>query len=164
MSKIVLIGFAACYKSSAGKIVAKNLGYNFADVDKLIESKAGATVSEIFKTQGETVFRNLETETLTELADLDNTVVSCGGGSVMSKEFAKLAQSAAVVWLTATPKTVFNRLNGATRPLFDNLTLTELASKMAERNELYAKYATLKITTDARSSRQVADDVLKAIK
>lgn len=164
MSRIVLIGFAACYKSSAGKIVAKKLGYNFADVDKLIESKAGVTVSEIFKTQGEAVFRKLETETLTELSQADNCVISCGGGSVLSPEFFKLTQNAAVVWLTATAKTVYNRLNGATRPLFDNLTVDELSSKMAERTELYAKYATHIIATDARSSRQVADEILKAIK
>lgn len=162
--KAVIIGFAACYKSSAGRLAAQKLNCDFADVDKLIENKAGASAGEILRTQGETAFRQLETQVLCELAQRDNVIVSCGGGSVLSPTFELLAENSTAVWLTASAKTIYNRLNGRTRPLFDNLSLNELEVKIKERGALYSKYAAVKISTDNRSSAQVAEEIVSLLK
>lgn len=162
-NKIVLIGFAACYKSSAGKIIAKRLGYKLADTDKLAQDKAGMPVSRILNELGEQAFRQIEGETLIAVSQMENVVISCGGGSVLSQDFATLAKDSEVVWLTATAQTIYKRLNGKTRPLFDSLTVDELQAKMDERHSLYERYSTLRFTTDNRSSRQVAEEVLSVL-
>ena len=66
-TNIVLIGFMGAGKTEVGKILAKNKGFNFIDLDCLIEKKEGAAITEIFKKKGENYFRNLETEILKEL-------------------------------------------------------------------------------------------------
>ncbi len=64
---IVLIGFMGAGKTEVGKIIAKNKGLNFIDLDCLIEAQECMTITEIFKQKGENYFRNLEAETLKEL-------------------------------------------------------------------------------------------------
>ena len=64
---IVLIGFMGSGKTSIGKILAKQLFKNFADVDTIIEAEQGASVTEIFKTKGEEHFRELEQKCINEL-------------------------------------------------------------------------------------------------
>ncbi len=64
---IVLIGFMGAGKTEVGKIIAKNKGLNFIDLDCLIEVQECMTITEIFKQKGENYFRNLEAETLKEL-------------------------------------------------------------------------------------------------
>ena len=66
-TNIVLIGFMGAGKTEVGKILAKNKGFNFIDLDCLIEKKEGAAITEIFKQKGENYFRNLETKILKEL-------------------------------------------------------------------------------------------------
>ena len=79
---IILIGMPGSGKTTLGKIVAKELGLAFYDSDKVIENNQGKTVLEIFSEMGEGYFRDLETETLSSLASLDNAVISTGGGVV----------------------------------------------------------------------------------
>ena len=66
-TNIILIGFMGAGKTEVGKIIAKNKGLNFIDLDCLIEAQECMTITEIFKQKGENYFRNLETETLKEL-------------------------------------------------------------------------------------------------
>ena len=66
-TNIVLIGFMGAGKTEVGKILAKNKGLNFIDLDCLIEKKEGMVITDIFKKKGENYFRNLETEILKEL-------------------------------------------------------------------------------------------------
>ena len=76
-----LIGMPGTGKSSVGKNVAKLLDFNFIDLDKLIEKKSDSTITEIWQKFGEDYFRNLESKTLKEISVLQNTLVSCGGGT-----------------------------------------------------------------------------------
>ena len=66
-TNIILIGFMGAGKTEVGKIIAKNKGLNFIDLDCLIEAQECMTITEIFKQKGENYFRNLEAETLKEL-------------------------------------------------------------------------------------------------
>lgn len=162
--KIILIGFAACYKTSVGKLLAARLKYSFFDVDQQIEKITGKTVSQIFKTDGEEIFRKTETAALKELADLSNAVIACGGGSVLSSEFSVFARNGKVVWLRGNAQTVKSRLTFGTRPLFDDLTDFELQQKISEREKVYAKFADFSIFTDGKTSVQVAEEVAVGLK
>ena len=157
MKKIVLIGFAACYKTTVGKLLSTMLDCAFVDTDEQLEKTCGMSVQQIFDTHGEPFFRDKESQLLSTLTK-DNTVVACGGGAVLSQAFDKFAQDSLVIELTASAKTVHARLGGG-RPLFDGLTVNELNDYMRKRAPLYAKYSQATLPTDGRTSRQVAEEI-----
>src|SRR5437667_9810694 len=80
---VILIGFRGSGKSTVGKVLAERLGLEFIDCDARIEAQAGVTIREIFEKHGETHFRTLESQTLTELAKLDGKVIATGGGAAL---------------------------------------------------------------------------------
>lgn len=157
--KIVLIGFACCYKTSAGELLAKKLNYAHIDVDRMIEAGAGKSVAEIFASFGENEFRRLERQALLSLIPSNDIVISCGGGSVLADSFEVFAEGATVVWLTANADTVVSRLGGVSRPLFDGKSADDIACLMDVRAQYYAKYADIIVSTDNLTSSQVADAV-----
>lgn len=81
MSNIFLVGFMGCGKSTIGRKLATAGGYNFVDLDQRVCELAGATIPEIFATQGEEAFRVWERKALEEVAQRDNVVVATGGGA-----------------------------------------------------------------------------------
>ena len=104
MNNIVLIGFMGSGKTTFGKWIARKYGYEFCDTDEYIEKKEQTTINDIFATKGEQAFRDMETETVKELAQsLDKCVVSVGGGlplrEVNQKTLRKIGK---VVYLKAS--------------------------------------------------------------
>ena len=161
--KLVIIGFATSYKSSVARQLSQKLNIPVFDIDKLVESQAGATISQIFATEGEGSFRALENQVIANLSTKTNCIISCGGGSVLSSEFPTLVQDATVLWLKVNGKTAHSRLNGHTRPLFDKLTVDQLTQKIDARNPYYANYATLEVDTNGKTSKQVVAEVRKLL-
>ena len=162
MKNIVIIGFATCYKTTVGRLLATRIGCDCIDTDSEIERIRNKSVQQIFETNGEGYFRQAENELLQQLVKLNKstcTVVSCGGGTVLSPNFPLLATGNMVVCLTATAETVHSRLDGATRPLFDGLTVDQLQEYLQQRAPLYAKYADITISTDNKTPQQVAEEV-----
>lgn len=157
--KIVLIGFACCYKTSVGTLLAEKLHYRHLDTDSLVELAAGASIPDIFARYGEEAFRQAENRVLFDIANCDDAVISCGGGSPLLYGFDTLVQGAQVVWLTASAQTVRLRLGKSSRPLFDGKTVEELAGLITRRNPYYAKYASVTVSTDGLTSNEVADIV-----
>ena len=123
---IVLTGLSGAGKTSVGMALAKRLGWTFVDMDTAIEETYGSPIAEIFTSQGEAFFRELETTILqkltTELTNSpQNHVISTGGGVVISEQNRKLLKSLGkVVFLTAPVKVLAARLSGdMTRPLLN---------------------------------------------
>ncbi|TXF91730.1 shikimate kinase [Neolewinella aurantiaca] len=81
MKTIYLTGFMGSGKSHTGKLLAERLGLPFIDLDAVIETTAGKTISEIFAEEGESAFRELETSSLRATANDPPGVVSTGGGA-----------------------------------------------------------------------------------
>src|SRR5215831_20758602 len=77
---LALIGFMGTGKSSVGRLIADTLHYTFLDTDDVIIARAGASIEDIFKHQGEPAFRLLEGRIVQELTRRDRTVISTGGG------------------------------------------------------------------------------------
>lgn len=86
MKNIVLVGMPGCGKSTVGKALASRLSRPFFDADEEIVKRAGKTIPEIFKTDGETGFRCLETEVLSDLCRQSGAVIATGGGAVTVPE------------------------------------------------------------------------------
>ena len=80
-ARVALIGFMGSGKSTVGALLARRLGWEFVDVDALVEAEAGATISDIFAAHGEEHFRTLESACLRGLAERTRLVVAAGGGA-----------------------------------------------------------------------------------
>lgn len=155
--RLILIGFAASYKTSAGKILAQKFGTEFWDTDWQVEKSLGDSVARVFQIQGESVFRRAESDVLKELKTASG-VISCGGGAVLSPYFKSFAQGGTVVWLQTSAQTVRERLQAGTRPLFDGMSQDQFQQHISLRAPLYEKYASFCISTDGKTSAQVADE------
>lgn len=81
MKSIIIIGYMGAGKTTVGKALAKELGVMFYDLDWYIESRMRKTVKQIFDEVGEEGFRQIEHNMLHEVAEFENVVVSCGGGT-----------------------------------------------------------------------------------
>ena len=108
---IYLIGFSYTGKSTVARQISVNLHIDFADTDELIESRAGKSIPEIFASEGESVFREMESEVLREVSQWPNMVVATGGGIVLDPENrAVMARTGAVISLEAQPSTILARM------------------------------------------------------
>ena len=118
---IVLTGFMGTGKTTVGKNIAKQLGYDFVDTDELIQERAGKTVPEIFQEMGEVAFREMEAAVARELADMQGVVVSTGGRLMLDPgNAAALSSTGRVFCLVATPEEILERVTKDTateRPL-----------------------------------------------
>ena len=81
--RIALVGFMGSGKSTVGRLLATAVGYRFVDVDTLIEQDAGMSIPELFRRDGEEVFRALETRLLLGLGARRGVVIATGGGAPM---------------------------------------------------------------------------------
>jgi len=83
---IVLIGMPGCGKSAVGREVAAILNMALVDTDQMVEQTDGRTIPEIFAQDGETVFRDKETDAAKQAAQMQNVIIATGGGMVLREE------------------------------------------------------------------------------
>ena len=166
---LILIGYRGCGKTSVGRRLAARLGWSLVDTDERIEAAAGCSIREIFASQGEPAFRQLEAGIIAEVTRGKHRIISVGGGAVLSEaNRAALRAAGPCVWLTAPAEELHQRIltdpgSGATRPtLTDRPGLDEVRHLLAQRQPLYAALADHVVDTVARSVEQVADAVLTA--
>ena len=140
---IYLVGFMGSGKSTVGRALADELGWNFADLDEDIEKREGLSISEVFSQRGEAAFRQCETAALRERVRSvlcgKPCVIALGGGAFRSEEnFEMVSNNGVSVWLDCPFATVERRVAGlAHRPLScDPETLRNL---FATRREGYAR-------------------------
>ena len=167
-TSIALIGFMGTGKTAVGKLLAEKLGKEFIGLDTLIEKKAGKSIPEIFRQDGEIRFRELEIEVTREAADRENAVIDCGGGIVLNKiNIDRLKGSCVIVCLTASPAVILKRTSGDKdgRPL---LSVTERARQIKEllkfRRPFYERAADITINTSRMSTDSVAGRIIEILK
>ena len=120
---LVLVGMMGAGKTSVGRRCAARLERAFVDTDDLVESTTGhARSREIFETQGEPAFRDLERVAVADAcASPEPLVIACGGGAVLDADNRRaLRDAGVVVWLRAAPEVLSGRVGagaGAVRPL-----------------------------------------------
>ena len=162
---LVLVGMMGVGKSTVARIVAERLSRSVVDSDSVIETRTGRTVREIFSADGEAAFRALESDVLLEaLADPVPTVIAAAGGVVLSatNRAALNAANARVVWLSADPATLVERVRGGGhRPLLDDDPAATLQRMFEQREPLYREVADMIVRVDDRSAVDVAEAVLR---
>lgn len=131
MEKIFLIGFMGAGKSTVGRELALILGWNFIDIDKVIENKVGKTITDIFSEYGEIFFRVEEKEVLHELLSQQKVVIAAGGGiPIFFDNLNIMKKSGFVVYLFVNKDVIKKRLKleeeHSKRPLAVNAKLDNL--------------------------------------
>ena len=145
---VVLVGPMGVGKTTIGRRLAKELKIPFVDTDVLI-SKNHGPVPEIFKKQGESVFRELEEDTvMSQLAT--RAVVATGGGAVLSSRTREALSVATVVYLFTDGRHIASRLAKGNRPLLRN-GAADWRAIYESRKQYYESVADITIDTSGVS-------------
>lgn len=155
---VALVGFMGVGKSTVGQILATILGFEFFDTDRVIETRAGKRISDIFAQEGEARFRTLESELVHELESRHGLVISTGGGLVVNPDnLASLKKHALVVCLWASPGVIFSRVRHQThRPLLQTPDPEAKIVEMLEIRRPAYQQADVLVGVDFRSAGDTA--------
>lgn len=144
MKCIILLGYMCVGKTTVGKSLAKALGRTFYDLDWYIEERFRRKVGQIFAESGEAAFRDLEKRMLHEVAEFENIVLSCGGGTpCFFDNMAYMNQCAETVYLKASTETLMQHIaiSRGERPLLKGKNPEQLRAfidtQLAERAAYY---------------------------
>ena len=163
---IILIGPMGSGKTSTGRMLAKEMGYAFADTDEEVTKRTGVSIAYIFDVEGEEGFRKRECLALKECLNDNNMVLSTGGGIVLSKENRDLLQDrGTVVYLQTSIRFQVKRTASTNnRPLLQNKDPEETLEKlMLTRAPLYEEIADITIMTDNKSLQEMSKEIQRAI-
>ena len=156
MTYIFLYGPPGTGKSTVGKQLARNLRLPYVDLDRIIETNAGMSIPQIMEKQGESIFRDLETFALENLATEKESVVALGGGALLRDENRAFAENhGKVILLMAELKTLLERLNTelGNRPLLVGDLREKLTSLIAKRSEHYTSFPLI-VHVDGKTAEQ----------
>lgn len=165
-TRIFLVGPMGAGKSTIGRQLAAELGFQFFDTDTEIEQRCGADIPWIFDIEGEDGFRKREATVLADISGNDRCVIATGGGIVSSDENRKLLQKAGfVVYLQASIRQQLDRtIRDKKRPLLQVENRTEVLERlMQEREPLYLDVADHVVATDTRAPKRVAAEIASAL-
>jgi shikimate kinase len=144
--KIYIIGFMGSGKTTAGKKLAALLGWSFIDLDERTETVAGMKIPEIFSQLGEEYFRKSESESLKALENLNDAIISTGGGAPCYNENMEFMLATGItVYLKLTPEQLKSRLSHSktVRPLVKDLEgkdlLDFITEKLSQREKYYER-------------------------
>jgi len=170
---IYLTGFMGSGKSTIGPILANTLGWDFYDLDRVIEKKTGKKIRVIFEQDGEDFFRMIETETLKELSiNNDKSIISLGGGTIASGENIKILKSSGkLFYLKMSMEAAYGRLKyKRDRPALKNTSedfskeeLMNTIDELMKERVCYYEQADFTIDTDKSSVGKTVDKIVKII-
>lgn len=146
MTRVILIGYMGAGKTTVGRQLALALGLQFYDLDWYIEMRYHKKVPQIFAEAGEEGFRDLERRMLHEVAEFEDVVVSCGGGTpCFYDNMEYMNAQAETVYLKARPEVLAMHLKmGKTeRPLIkgkqEDELLQYIKDSLEKREPFYSK-------------------------
>lgn len=146
MKRIILVGYMGSGKTTIGRQLARTMEMEFYDLDWYIETRYHCTVAQVFAERGEAGFREIERNMLHEVAEFEDIVLSCGGGTpCFYDNMDYLNMQGETVYLKATPEVLAKhlRMGRVERPLIKGKTDTELLeyiqTSLAAREPFYSK-------------------------
>lgn len=147
--RIILLGYMGSGKTTIGHALSHDIGMPFYDLDWYIETRMHRTIKQLFDERGEEGFRKIERNMLHEVAEFENVIISCGGGTpCFFDNMDYLNAQGDTIYLKCSPDVLFKHLSmGKTvRPLLLNKTPDEvrafIGGQLEEREQFYgrAKY------------------------
>ena len=143
MKRIILVGYMGSGKTTVGKALSKQTGLMFYDLDWYIENRMRTSVSQLFTERGEEAFRKIEYNMLHEVAEFEDVIISCGGGTpCFFDNMDYLNQQGDVVYLKSSPEVLYKHLLMAKveRPLLKGKSPEELISYITEHLQQRAPF------------------------
>ena len=143
MVRIIIIGYMGSGKTTVGKALSKTLGIPFYDLDWYIESRMRKTVAQIFAERGEEGFRKIERNMLHEVAEFEDVIISCGGGTpCFFDNMDYLNEQGDTVYLKAEPEVLYGHLlmGKTVRPLLVGKSKGELLQFINEQLQVREPY------------------------
>lgn len=164
MEQIYLCGFMGCGKSTVGKQLAKQTGKPFIDLDKYIVEQNNMTIPEIFEKYGEEYFRQLETDSLRQLASTSASIIALGGGTLMRKENVEIAkENGKIIFLNPPFSICYSRIkNDKNRPLVVSNTREQLYQLYRKRQKIYKAASDISISS-VHSPFMLAKKIIEAL-
>ena len=165
-SNLYLVGMMGSGKSKTGPYLSKLLGYRFVDQDDVIEKVAKLSIAEIFQDEGESSFREIETQVLKEIGQRHSLVVATGGGVVTCIENWGILQQGIVIWINPIRERLIERLkaDADTRPLLGRENRIASLDKLMNDRHRYYSESDLNISVDQETPEEVAQLILQALK
>ncbi len=166
MKNIALIGFMGAGKTTVSHGLKEQYGFMEIDTDQEIVKREGRSITEIFATDGELAFRQMEYDEVLRLRDVRGAVISCGGGLVMNPENVEnLRISSTIVFLTATPETTLLRVKDSTdRPILNgHMDVDYIRALQEKRRPAYEAAADIRITTDGKDIDIICREIMQRI-
>lgn len=163
--KIIIVGFMGVGKTSVGKILAEKLNFDFIDTDNEIELSQDMSISNIFQNYGESYFRKLEKQTLKNVLNRNNIVISTGGGIITDKDnYNILKNEEKVIFLDASVETIIKHLHNEInkRPLLyesENL-IKKIEELLSNRYEKYIGVSDIIIDVNDKNIDEVISQIL----
>lgn len=161
---MILIGPPGAGKSTVGRLLAPLLGAEFLDTDSAVEEVAGKPVSDIFISDGEATFRELERAAVARTVASHPGILALGGGAVMDPGTRQLLAGQRVVYLETGFAAASHRTGlDAPRPLLLGNPRARMRELLAERLPVYESLAWITVTTDDRAPQEIADEIAAAV-
>jgi shikimate kinase len=162
VSRLILTGFMGAGKSTVGAILARDLGWRFMDLDRVIEASSKSTVAEIFRDYGEADFRRRERQAVEQLISEKEIVLALGGGTIEDESTRSLlihSPGNCLVFLHAELPDLLARcmVESKVRPL---LAAPDALEARHTRRLPHYRAAHITLTTTGLAPREVADRVL----
>jgi shikimate kinase len=155
---VVLVGFMGAGKTTVGNIMAERLGLPFVDSDVLIEQRMGRDIRDIFRTEGEPYFRELEHQTVAGLVRGPEAVIALGGGAVEDPRTQAVLRQARVLYLRVSYDEALTRVKSDEfRPMLHRPGLDAVYQR---RVPVYEDLAALTVDTEGQPPEVVALDAL----
>lgn len=161
---IILIGFMGSGKSVVGKKLARDISYNFIDMDIFIEKQENLSISHIFSKFGEDYFRKLEKEASITFGKYKNYVIATGGGIIKDSnniENLKLNSGVVIYLKSNNMNHIYNNLkNNSNRPLLrEENKMEDIKAIFEDRKHLYEKYSDIAIDVSFKSIEKIVSEI-----
>lgn len=162
--RAVLVGPPGAGKSTIGRRLAHALGVELFDTDVAIERETGRSIPEIFATDGEPKFREIEERVVREAVQREQGIVSLGGGAILSRATRNLLKDRTVVYLEISVAEGLRRTgSNNNRPLLAGDNGSKYRALMRRRRPLYREVASIRVRTDGRSPGRVVKHILSKL-
>ncbi len=158
---MAIVGYMGSGKTTVGRSLARELDWEFVDLDRAIARDTGRSIPEIFSSCGEERFRDLEHRALvTTLEGARRRIVACGGGIVVRPENRERLGGVATVFLREDLDVLYRRTRGPGRPL-RAASREEFERRYAERLPFYEEVAALEVPVQRRSPEEVTQEIAR---
>ena len=161
---LILLGMMGTGKSTIGRIIAYKLKMKFIDTDRLIEVKNKMKIKDVFEKKGEAFFRSEEKKITLKCLNLENRVISLGGGAILNKFVRKILfndDQNKSFWLSLNLEQLAQRIGKSSkRPLLKDSDNLKTLQKIYHQRKNFYNLSDYKIICDKLSKRTIAKKII----